>query len=98
MFVFYIYYFPDVLFNVIALADIGNFFGAKFDPTTEYVDEFGIKNTTGCRVTSHIEVRHSDPLISAYIVVLASFVEILGVVTAYHIDSILIPFIDGGKI
>ena len=82
--------FPNILLNIVCLADIRNLLWRELDSTGENVNELGIKDATSSTVSSHVELCHSDPLIDANVVVLTSFVEVLSIVAANDIDAILL--------
>ena len=89
---------PDILLDVIGFAYICDFLRRKLDSSAEHVDEFRVEYTTSCRVSGHIELCHSDPLVDANIIILASLVKVLGIVSTDDINSVFLRFIDGSEI
>ena len=96
--VFDVYYFPDIFLDVVALTDISDFLWRKFYATRKHVNELGIENAASGAVSSYVEVRHSDPFISTDVVVLASAVKVLCIVSSNHINAVFFALVDGSKI
>ena len=89
---------PNILLNVISFTDVSDFLRRKLDSSAENVDKLSIENATSCRVSGHVELSHSDPLVDANIIVFASLVKVLCIVSTDDVNSVFLRFINGCEI
>lgn len=96
--VLYVNYIPYVFLNVVALANVSDFFGGELNTPTKHIDKLSVKNAASCRVSCDVQICHPDPLVLANIVVLTGLIKVFGVVASNHIDTVLLLFIDRSEI